>query len=155
MFWKILCHSSLIVKKRQNACWYVKPIKNHTCWLPCSWCVYFKQQCASCGKTCACGSSTCLRMRGRVLYLNLHRAGSYWTFSTLNFYPHSKTFFTRGKKALQKPVLRGEKGGGAEQQHPFGESNRLSHTNRFVLIVFPRKFQTDQSELEFLFMFWL
>ena len=113
MFWKILCHSSLIVRKRQNACWYVKPIKNHTCWLPCSWCVYFKQQCASCGKTCACGSSTCLRMRGRVLYLNLHRAGSYWTFSTLNFYPHSKTFFTKGKKALQKPVLRGEKGGGA------------------------------------------
>ena len=68
-----------------------------------------------CGKTCACGSSTCLKNAwvSRSTF-NLHRAGSYCTFSTLvKVYPH-KTFFTRGsKKALQKPVLRGEKGGGA------------------------------------------
>ena len=102
-------------------------LSNHTCWLQCVMCLFQATlHASSCTaalmlvfvvKLAHVDQAPVLRMRGWVgSTFNLHRAGSYCTFSTLvKVYPH-KTFFTRGsKKALQKPVLRGEwsRGGGA------------------------------------------
>ena len=114
-------------------------LSNHTCWLQCVMCLFQATlHASSCTaalmlvfvvKLAHVDQAPVLRMRGWVgSTFNLHRAGSYCTFSTLvKVYPH-KTFFTRGsKKALQKPVLRGEWSRGGRSSSSIHLENRTGY----------------------------